>query len=136
MTTFRSISFQFFIIYLGHQQDIKLQFNSYKNTHNNYNDSFLKNIILLKDRNSACAHSLNTLCAYSFYVPRKVYVNVTIETLSHSGPNIGYCKYGGLSIYDNVTNITQEVLLLCTPLSTQLKHVIVSSAENLFLILY
>ena len=136
MTTFRSISFQIFILYLGHQQDIKLQFNSYKYMNNNYNDSFVKTIILLKDSKSACGHSLNTLCAYNFYVPRNFHVNVTIETLSHSGPNTGYCKYGGLSIYDNVTNITQEVLLLCTPLSTQLKHVIVSSAENLFLILY
>ena len=37
---------------------------------NNYNDSFVKTIILLKDSKSACGHSLNTLCAYNFYVPR------------------------------------------------------------------
>ena len=63
MTTFRSISFQIFIIYLGHQQDIKLQFNSYKYTHNNYNDSFVKNIILLKDSKfSMCSQLKYLMC--------------------------------------------------------------------------
>ena len=136
ITTFRSTSFQIFIMYLGHQQDTEMQFNSYKYVNNNYNVSFIKKKKMLKDSNSECAHRLNSLCAYNFYVPRNFYVNVTILTLSYPGPNIGYCKYGGLSIYDNVANIKQEILLLCTKLSTQLKHVIVSSAENLFLILY
>ena len=48
ITTFRSTSFQIFIMYLGNQQDIEMQFNSYKYIHNNYNDSFVKKKEIVK----------------------------------------------------------------------------------------
>ena len=65
-----------------------------------------------------------------------MYVNVIIMTLNYFGPNTGYCKYAGVSIYDNITNTLKEILLLCDTFVTQPSHVTVSSAENLFLIFY
>ena len=74
-------------------------------------------------------------------VPEGVFVNITLLTIKYSGPNIGYCKYGGLSVYDHVNNIFKEVLLSChdmfsSPFKSLHNRMIISSKESLFLIFY
>ena len=72
------------------------------------------------------------------YAPRHCHANITLLSLEYSGPNVGYCKYGGLSVYDYVNSKMKEVFLLCDNVfpQTQPKHIIISNTHNLFLILY
>ena len=73
--------------------------------------------------------------AYKFYVSMGYHVNITISSFNFSGSNIGYCKYGGLSIYDG-SNF-QEVLLLCnTTISLNALQSIVSFGSSLYLVIY
>ena len=95
----------------------------------------------MNSKNISCMHSLNSLCAFKLLVPENYFVNISILSLKHFGPNVGYCKYGGLSIYDNVNNTLKQVLLLCDDqfpisLSSQHKRVFVSSYESVFIIFY
>ena len=133
---FTSSSFQIFIMYLGNFGNLTMKFNPGKYTQNNYKYSVVKDGIILKDKDLQHNHSSNILNAFEFQVPIKLHVNVTIMTLNYFGPNTGYCKYGGVSIYDNITNTLKEILLLCDTFVTQTSHVTVSSAGNLFLIFY
>ena len=63
------------------------------------------------------------------------YVNVTLEYFNYSGPNVGYCKYGGLSVYDYVNNTKKEVLLMCKNWISA-RRIIISNAGSLFLVFY
>ena len=40
------------------------------------------------------------LSAYKLFVSSASHVNITISSFNFSGSNIGYCKYGGISIYE------------------------------------
>ena len=78
---------------------------------------------------------------YYYYTTGNNFVNVTLLSLKYSGPNVGYCKYGGLSVYDYFDNNMTEVLLLCgrifpVMINTQPKHIVISSTQSLFLIFY
>ena len=72
--------------------------------------------------------------------PVASHVNITISSFNFSGSNTGYCKYGGISIYDaskDKFDRLQEVLLLCnTTISFLALQSIVSFRNNLYLILY
>ena len=59
--------------------------------------------------------------------------------LSIHGPNVGYCKYGGFSVYDYIDNTLMEVLLSCDnwfSVSSNLHfyRTIISNSESLFLV--
>ena len=86
-----------------------------------------------------CAKGSMVLCTFNFKVIQPFFVNVTLLSFNYSGPNVGYCKYGGLSIYDYSRNTTEEVLLLCNNIlspSLHAKRAIISSTENLYLVFY
>ena len=92
-------------------------------------------------KNLTYAQQTDVYCTFEFNVSGNYFVNITVLSLEYSGPNVGYCKYGGLSVYDNFNNNTKEVFLLCENIisvtfHTQPKQVIVSSTQHLFLILY
>ena len=133
---FASSSFQIFIMYLGSFGDFKMKFNPGKYAQNKHKYSMVKDKLILKDTYLQHNHSSNILSAFQFHVPKNLHVNVRIITVNYFGPNTGYCKYGGVSIYDNITNTLKEILLLCNTFAIQTSHVTVSSAENLFLIFY
>ena len=81
------------------------------------------------------------MCIFYFHVPRGFYVNATLLNFNYSGPNTGYCQYGGLSIYDYVENKINEILLMCdnwpsVSLMKQPNRLIVSNTESLFVVLY
>ena len=39
-------------------------------------------------------------CIYDFTVNPNKHVSITILSLKYMGPNVEYCKYGGISVYD------------------------------------
>ena len=73
----------------------------------------VKDSIQLASMDLKCVKRSMVLCAFNFNITGCFFVNVTLLSFNYSGPNVGYCKYGGLSIYDNTKNATEEVLLLC-----------------------
>ena len=108
---------------------------------NHYNVYKIKDGVKLYNMNLSCEQLTSVFCAFKLYVSKNYFVNITLLSLKYSGPNVGYCKYGGLSIYDNVDNNMKEVLLLCDNISlvtfnTKPKQNIVSSTQHLFLIFY
>ena len=81
------------------------------------------------------------LCSLNLYVPRKSYINVTLLSLNFNGPNVGYCKYGGLAIYDYMRNTMKEVFLQCDnwfamSSNDHFNKVIISNKWNIFLVFY
>ena len=137
MTDFSSNSFQVSIMYLGYYDDIRITFSSdiAKYTLQNYNNSIVKHKFPLKSGDLGYTN-LDNFCAFNFQVTSDSYVNVTILSFLYSGPNVGYCKYGGFSISDFVNNTLKEISLVCESLDTLTNRIIVSHTESLFLILY
>ena len=137
-------TFQVFIMCIHYQNNIEMIFrdNIRKGKlENNHSYHQIKSRNKLKSKYLPCAHMDNVLCILKLFVPRNYFVNITLESLNYSGPNTGYCKYGGLSVYDVANNTMKEVLLLCDNTITLLsnaheKQVIVSSTQHLFLIFY
>ena len=136
-------SFQIFVLYKDYTKTIKMGFESRitKDKTDNYVNYTIKSKVIMNSNNISCMQSLNSLCAFKLLVPETYFVDISILSLKYFGPNVGYCKYGGLSIYDHVDNTIKEVLLLCDnlfpiSLSSQHKRVVVSSYESLFLIFY
>ena len=138
---FTASFFQVLMLYVNKQVDIGLMFTNnilkYK-VHKYYTVFKIKERIKLKSELLSCAHAPNVFCTLEVFAPRSYFVNITLISLKYSGPNTGYCKYGGLSIYDNITSTMKEVLLLCNnkitdALNTQSKHYIVSSTQVHFL---
>ena len=65
-------------------------------------------------------------------------MNISIVSLKYSGSNVGYCKFGGLSLYDKVNGSLKEVFLSCNDMSNDFgnERVIVSNKHSLYLIVY
>ena len=137
-------TFQVFILYLNHNnKQINLIFSNYlmkDKVEYNYKIYDINREIQLNN-NLSIIHLTTLFYSYKLHVPRHYYVNITLLSLEYSGPNVGYCKYGGLSIYDFIYSQMKEVFLLCdqvfpATLHTQPKHIIISSTQHLFLIFY
>ena len=79
------------------------------------------------------------LCAFKLHVPGTNFVNMTLLSFKYYEPNVGYCKYGGLSVYDYVHDF-KEVLLLCDNIFRVTFNIqpqqVLSSTQILFLIFY
>ena len=142
-TTFTSNSFQVSILCHDHYRDVIMNFNGFlsKKTTQNYKTILVKTkeSLLLISRDLKCSQRSMVLCAFN--IIGHLFVNVTLLFFNYSGPNIGYCKYGGLSIYDKVKNNTEEVLLLCNnwlspSLNLHAKRTIVSNTNSIFLVIY
>ena len=99
-------TFQLLVLYLNTQnEDIEMIItnNILKNKIENHNNiSNIKENIKLKSDNLPCVQLTNVLCAFKLHVPGTYFVNITLLLLKYYGPNVGYCKYGGLSVYDYV----------------------------------
>ena len=141
---FAASSFQVLILYVNKQVDIGMVFanNILKDKVHNYHTKFkIKEGIKLKSEFLSCTHMSNTFCTLELFAPRNYFVNITVVLLKYSGPNIRYCTYGGLSIYDHITSTMKEVLLLCNSKITDAfnnlsKQYVVSSTQSSFLIFY
>ena len=113
--------------------------NILKNQKENYQNITIKESIIINSEHLPCVQLTTILCAFKLHTSGNAFsVNITLLSFMYSGPNVGYCKYGGFSVYDIDL---KEVLLLCNnifpvTLSTQPKQVIVSSTQSLFLIFY
>ena len=100
----------------------------------------MKNRLEIMSAGISCTKSSIVLCPFNFIVNSNMYVNVTLS-FKYFGPNIGYCKYGGLSVYDYVNNTMKEVLLSCDnwfslPLHLQPVRNIVSNTGHIFVVFY
>ena len=141
---FTASSFQVLVVYLNHvNKETEIIFKNIlkKDKVENYHTVLkIKEEIKLYKKNLSCEHLTHVLCAFKLSVPKNHFVNITLLLLKYHGPNVGYCKYGGLSIYDYVNNFKKEVLLLCDNISPSAfntpKQIIVSSTQHLFLIFY
>ena len=133
---FTASSFQVLVVYLNHvNKEIEIIFKNIlkKDKVENYHNILkVKEEIKLYKKNLSCEHLTHVLSALKFSVPINHFVNITLLSLKYHEPNVGYCKYGGLSIYDYVNNLKKEVLLLCDNIS----QIIASSTQHLFLIFY
>ena len=143
LKTFTSSSFQVSILFLGHFSDIIIKFKSYifKKAVQNFKTILVKNNYEWINSKLKCPAMSVSICAFHFHVPRGFYVNVTLLYFNYSGPNTGYCQYGGLSIYDYVENKIEEILLLCDNWFSVLameepNRLIVSNTESLFVVFY
>ena len=138
-------TFQLLVLYLNTQnEDIEMIITNkiLKNKIENHNNiSNIKESIKLNSDDLPCVQLTNVLCAFKLHVPGTYFVNITLLSLKYYGPNVGYCKYGGLSVYDYVHTDKKEVLLLCDNISPvtfniQPQQIIESSTQILFLIFY
>ena len=140
--TFTSSSFQVSVIYQGDHSNIEMEFKSsiFKKAVQNYRKYLVKDKFAISSMHLECSNKSIVLCAYNVYVPRHSYINITLLSLNYTGPNVGYCKYGGLSIYDYVRNTMKEVLLTCDssfPVSSNDQfRVIISNKRSVFLVFY
>ena len=142
--TFTASSFQVSILYLNMQNkdmEMIITSNILKKQKENHQNIYIKESIKFNSENLPCVQLTTMLCVFKLHTSGNDYVNITLLSLIYSGPNVGYCKYGGLSVSDYFNNDTKEVLLLCdnifpVTLSTQPKQIIVSSTQSLFLVVY
>ena len=141
--TFTASSFQVSILYLSNKHNIEIIFtnslhkNEVENHHIFYN---INKTIALNSNDLACAHMTNLLCSLKLYTSGNNFINISLISVNYSGSNTGYCKYGGLSVYDNL-NTTKEVLFLCdNPVTlvfdNHYRQEMVSSTQSIFLIVY
>ena len=142
MTKFISSSFQVSVLFQDIYNTIQMKFKShiFTETMQNNKEIAVKNKVKLSSSNFKCAKK-SVICAFNIHVPRYLHINVTLLSLNYNGPNVGNCKYGGLSIYDYVENTMKEVFLTCDnmlpPLLTyQHSRVVISNKKNIFLIFY
>ena len=112
---FTSSSFQVSVIYQGDYSNIEMKFNTYifKKALKNYGKYLVKDKFEISSRHLECANKSIVLCPFNIQVPRHSNINVSLLSLKYNGPNVGYCKYGGLAIYDYVRNTMKEVFLQC-----------------------
>ena len=142
MTSFVSTSFQVAILLQAHFSDVDMELTKYlfKETVQNYKVYTVKNRLEIISSDLKCIKESVNLCAFNFIVHKNFFVNITFS-FKYLGPNVGYCKYGGLSVYDYVNSIKKEVFLSCDnwfflPLSSEPNRTIISSTESLFLVFY
>ena len=143
IATFTSSLFQVSIFYHGSYSNIEINFKKYlkKEAIINYKTYLVKNSFKLVSTYLKCANRSMVLCAFNFKAMEHFFVNVTILYSNYSGPTVGYCRYGGLSIYDYVKTNMEEVLLLCnnwlsSTSNLHTKRTIVSTTQSLHLIFY
>ena len=141
--TFTSSSFQVSVLFHGQFSNISLKFKSYmfKQAMQNFKTFLVKGNSEWISSQLNCSDKPSSICAFDVHVLRGFYVNVTLLNFNYSGPNTGYCQYGGLSIYDNMNNKIKEVLLLCNnwPSMSSIKEpkkFIVSNTKSLFVVLF
>ena len=142
MASFTSSSFQVSILLYSQYDDIELKVNSYlfKEKIQNYQIYSVENRTEIISTNLKCVKDSIFLCVFKFIVYRNLHVNITLS-FKYLGPNIGYCKYGGLSVYDYVNSTIKEVLLSCNnwfsqSLNLQPNITLVSTTEHSFLVFY
>ena len=140
---FTSSSFEVSVIYQGDYSNIEIKFNSYIfiKTMMNYRKYSVKNKSKISSRHLECANKSIVLCPFNIHVPRHSYINVSLLSLNYNGPDVGYCKYGGLAIYDYVGNTMKEEFLQCDnwlamSSNDQFNKVVISNKWNIFLIFY
>ena len=142
ITSFTSSSFQVSILLHGQCNDLEINFSNYllKEAINNYKVYYVNERMENMSVDFKCANKAVKLYAFKFIVKRHLYVNITFSFM-FLGPNIGYSKYGGVSVYDYVNSTMNEMFLSCEnwfslPLSFQPNRTVVSSTESLFLMIY
>ena len=130
------------MLYYGQCSDIEVKFEHYllRKAIQNYEEYFIRNKLEISSTILRCSNNSVILCAFKFIVNRNLHVNITFSFV-YLGSNVGYCKYGGLSVYDYVNNIRKEVFLSCDnwfslPLNLQSNRTIVSNTETVFLVFY
>ena len=101
-TTFTASTFQMSILYLSQLDNVTILFAKYRIMNMSgwqriYNIS--AKIIL-----NSVDISKTSVCAIKLNASEGAFVNMTLISIKYSGPNVGYCKYGGLSVYDHVNN--------------------------------
>ena len=143
MTSFKSSSFQVSVLFQDIYNNIEMKFKSFifVEVIKNYKKYTIKDKLAWSSWNFKCANKSVVLCAFNIHVPRYFYINVTLMYLNYIGPNVGHCKYGGLSIYDYVRNTMKEVVQTCKnmfPQSSNYQHsrVVISNKNNIYLIFY
>ena len=143
MKTFTSSTFQVSVLFQDFYNNIEMKFKSliFVEGIQNYKKYTVKDKLEWSSRNLKCAKESVVLCAFNIHVPRYFYINVTLLSLIYNGPDVGHCKYGGLSVYDYVRNTMKEVVQTCNsmfPLSSNYLHsrVVISNKNNIFLIFY
>ena len=142
-TTFKASTFQISIFYAKQPDTINLLFEKYRiinisGRHRIYNISAK---VILNSIHMALADSKTVFSVQKLNAFEGTFVNITLLSIKYSGPNVGYCKYGGLSVYEKVNSTFKEVYLSCHDIfSTSIKsmhnNMIISSTESLFLIFY
>ena len=142
MTSFTSSSFQISILLHGQYSDSEFKMSSYlfKETIQNYQIYYVKDKTAMLSTNLTCVKNSVFLCGFNFIVSKNLYVNITFS-YKFLGPNVGYCKYGGLSVYEYVNSTMKEVFLSCDnwfsmPLNLQPNINLVSNTQHLFLTFY
>ena len=138
-TTLLSSSFQVFLIRKTYHKEFKISFNSLliKNQTKNY-QKYIVNRRLENFYNLVSTTQLDFLYAINFEALKGYHVNISIVSLKYSGSNVGYCKFGGLSVYDKVKGPLKEVFLSCDNMSNDFgnERIIVSNKHSLYLIVY
>ena len=141
--TFEASSFQVSMLFYGTFSTIKMKFKGYisKEPLKLYETYYVTGSQELINTDLNCAKKPIAICAFNVYVPRSFYVNITLNYFNYVGPNIEYCKYGGLSIYDYVDKNLSEVLLLCqnwicTTSRSSPTRFILSNTQSLYVIFY
>ena len=102
--TLQSSSFQVSILFYGSFTTMKMKFKGYisKEPLKNYEIYYVTESEELINTDLNCAKKPIAICAFNVHVPRSFYVYINLNYFNYSGPNIEYCKYDGLSIYDYV----------------------------------
>ena len=131
------------MLFYGSFSTIKMKFKGYisKKPLKHYETYYVTGSQELINTDLNCAKKPIVICAFNVHVPRSFYVNINLNYFNYSGPNIEYCKYGGLSIYDYVDKNLSEVLLLCqnwisTTSRSSPTRFIVSNTHSLYVIFY
>ena len=111
----------------------------YKHSLPNFQSYFINEKSLVSHQYVGHEFHPDFLKAFKFHTFKGTYLNITLLSLKYKGSNTGYCKYGGLSIYDVINGTLKEDFLLCDTLQESAiipKRHIVSNTESLFLIYY
>ena len=138
-TIFLSTSFQVFLICKKYDKKFKVSFNSLfkKNQINNYNTVIVQRR-LEHFYDVVPTVQSDSLYAFNFEALKGYHVDISIVSLKYFGSNVGYCKFGGLSVYDKINGFLKEVFLSCNDISSDFgnERIIVSNKHSLYLIVY
>ena len=136
-TSFLASSFQVFAILHSYEKKLQMNFESEILKTNETN--FYQHKMGTKSRQTYNSILLtNTISVFNFYTVAGYYINVSIIALEYIGSDVGYCKYGGTSIYDDRAGVIKEVFLACNDVihSSILPPRIIVSSENILSMIF